>query len=156
MPTRPSPEAYHAFIDGLELINIRLIQSDVQAPGPPPTVPIAMDLETASEVVPFDGGFQMAYQAVFAFRPAGEDDADPLGRIACTFGLLYTSDASPEEDLAGYYQIFQEVNLALFAWPYVREFVQATIARMGWPPLTLPAYKNQAPVSDSGGADEEA
>ncbi len=35
--------------------------------------------------------------------------------------------------------IFKNNSIELVSWPYFREFVQNTIVRMGFPPLTLPS-----------------
>ncbi|MFA7235883.1 MAG: hypothetical protein WC058_03375 [Phycisphaeraceae bacterium] len=66
-------------------------------------------------------------------------DETPL-RIEATFGLSYKvrrmDDFNDEQMRA-----FGEINGAYNAWPFWREFVYSTLARMGLPPLTLPVFR---------------
>ena len=39
------------------------------------------------------------------------------------------------------FTVFQEVNLPVNTWPYLRSFLADGLGRMGWPPMTLPAFK---------------
>ena len=41
---------------------------------------------------------------------------------------------------------FSKTNAMLNSWPYWREFVQNTVARMNLPPLTLPLFRLVPPV----------
>ncbi|MCC5830871.1 MAG: hypothetical protein JJU36_15600 [Phycisphaeraceae bacterium] len=66
----------------------------------------------------------------------------PAGRllIGATFQLVYQL---PEIDKYGKDQLqaFAEVNAVYNVWPYWREYVQSTLARMGLPTITMPAYR---------------
>ena len=39
------------------------------------------------------------------------------------------------------FEVFQERNLPVNTWPYLRAFVSDSVSRMGWPPVTMPAFK---------------
>lgn len=157
MSERPTPEAYHAFVAELELRGVRLISSEVRTSGFPPIgSEIAVDYAQDVRVEPFDGGFEMVFAAEFTFRPPADETApDSSGRVAAAFGLLYTGTTEPEGDVEGYYDVFKEVSLPVNAWPYVREFVQSTMMRMGWPPLTLPLLKPFGGQTDASEDEEE-
>lgn len=61
-------------------------------------------------------------------------------RIRVLFELWYALPEglrpAPEEIRA-----FSRTNAMLNSWPYWREFVQSTVARMNLPPLTLPLFR---------------
>ena len=70
-----------------------------------------------------------------------EDSEDqPSVFVEATFVLLYRA-----ETLQGLtkknFDSFGNSNGVYNAWPYWREFVQNTIARMGLPPLTIPVFR---------------
>lgn len=66
--------------------------------------------------------------------------AHELVRLKAGFLLRYhlpaKHDLSPE-----HLEAFAQVNGAYNAWPYWRELVQSTFARMGLPPVTIPVFK---------------
>src|SRR3712207_6224097 len=63
---------------------------------------------------------------------------EPLAEIEVTFGLRFRSKQPMTEV---FFEVFEEVNLPVNTWPYLREFVSSTLGRMGWQPITLPALK---------------
>lgn len=68
-------------------------------------------------------------------------------QIRATFALTYTLKESNKvtPEMA---QAFGEVNGAYNAWPFWREFVYSTMARMGLPPLVMPVFR---PDQKAGG-----
>ena len=66
-----------------------------------------------------------------------ESDSEVAG-ISVTFGLEFKSEQAMTDEL---FVVFEEVNLPVNAWPYLRAFLSDALGRMGWPPLTLPAFK---------------
>lgn len=72
----------------------------------------------------------------------GGSDEEPALSIDCTFILAYT--ASELETLSeAEVRAFAEINGVFNAWPYWREFVQNTAARMGLPRLVVPVFRFQ-------------
>jgi hypothetical protein len=61
-------------------------------------------------------------------------------KISATLILLY-SIAKPEVLNPERLKLFGELNGAYNAWPYWREFVQSTGARMGLPQLIVPTFR---------------
>lgn len=70
----------------------------------------------------------------------GEREGDPALSIECTFGLLYTL-SSLEGLNDAQYRAFAQINGVFNAWPYWREFVQNSAARMGLPQLVVPVFR---------------
>lgn len=131
-------------------------------------------LEQALKALPWEAGIEKA--TTFRFdaatnvlhveaeldlkvRPGkgGKKTRDPLVSVRCTLGLdyLFRAKGAPEgEELQRHFESFSTLNGTYNAWPYFREIVQSTIARMGLPPLTLPVYRVAAaskPKTDSAG-----
>ncbi len=67
-------------------------------------------------------------------------DSPTILRIECTFQLVYSLPESVKPN-ANEIRAFCNTNALLNSWPYWREFVQNTIARMNLPPLTLPLFR---------------
>jgi preprotein translocase subunit SecB len=62
---------------------------------------------------------------------------EAVAHIDVTFSLTYSLTSLDEIDDEKV-DAFGKMNAVYNAWPYVREFVQSTLARMGLPALTLP------------------
>ena len=76
--------------------------------------------------------------------PSDKTSRDCDAVIEAEFMLVYAVDTLQEvkqENL----NVFGQTNGIFNAWPYWREFVQSATARMGLPPLTLPAYRLPPP-----------
>ena len=67
-----------------------------------------------------------------------ENTEEKVFTITASFLLSYmkTKEVEVTKDFVG---VFKENSIELVSWPYFREFVQNMIARMGFPPLTLPS-----------------
>ncbi len=65
---------------------------------------------------------------------------EPALKIEAVFVLIYK--VSNFKDLKKkHFEAFANTNGIYNAWPYWREFVQNTIARMSLPPLTIPVFR---------------
>lgn len=73
----------------------------------------------------------------------GKPDKQIIG-IASEFLLTYTISGFEGLTDEGIKE-FGNLNGVFNAWPYWREFVQNTIARMNLPPLTIPVFRIFAP-----------
>ena len=69
-----------------------------------------------------------------------DESGDELLRIEAVF-LLHYRVPSFEGLRKPNIMAFGEMNGLFNAWPYWREFVQATTVRMGFPALTIPVYR---------------
>jgi len=66
------------------------------------------------------------------------DEVKTIGKIECTLCFNYSpaSCFSPE-----FFEEFKKANLHINTWPFFREFIYNTTARMNIPPITLPLLK---------------
>jgi hypothetical protein len=87
-------------------------------------------------------------------------DAKPVIELLVSYVLDYTLDSPPPSDLReGLMSAFARVNGVYVAWPYIREAIQTTCAKMNLPPPLLPVYRVPRPtkaVSTQGGEKEKA
>ncbi len=135
----PSPEEYARFVEGLELVGVRLVEAQVRAHHPRPD-PRKGDVRVEEEYTyqPAKGVLEARarYRVVFSDKDMGEE----WGRVEAVFGFIYRTQVSKKE-VERFLPIFKETSLPLNAWPYLREFVHTTMGRMGWTPLVLPLRK---------------
>lgn len=72
------------------------------------------------------------------------DKSEPVLVIKAAFVIIYKA-----KSLKGLknenFEAFGNTNGIYNAWPYWREFVQNTVARMGLPPLTIPVFRLISP-----------
>ncbi len=72
--------------------------------------------------------------------PVESKSEEPSLLIEASFMLVYKADNL--KDLSkNNFNAFGNTNGIYNAWPYWREFVQNTIARMSLPPLTIPVFR---------------
>lgn len=134
-PTPPTAEEYNEFIRGLELTNVWLQSVRVDNHhGPTPPRQVRVDLRDRATWQAADGGFDVFHW--FGARIQTVDS--PLADIEVTFGLRFRSGVPMSDRL---FDVFKLANLPLNTWPYLREFLATTTARMGWLTFTLPTLK---------------
>ncbi|MFA5550598.1 MAG: hypothetical protein WDA03_03175 [Trueperaceae bacterium] len=137
----PSPEEYAEFIQGIELVDVRLVNSDSNSSAYRPEAPeLKLLVKYGSDIARVDSVEGYAFEAYPRLRvEAQKGDGDDLaGHVEVRFGLRYKSELEPTD---GFLEIFTNVNLKVNAWPYLREYVHQTITRFGWTPLVLPVLK---------------
>ncbi len=134
-PAAVTPEQYAGFIQQLELLTVWLHDVGVQNHRGPETPAQAQSLiDARASWKPSTEGFQ----ALQAYRLRLESAGETAAEIDVTFGLRFRSQDAMTDAL---FAVFQEVNLPVNSWPYLREFVAAMLGRMNWQPFTLPALK---------------
>ena len=129
------PTTYNAFIGQIELSSIWLSSSSIENSGgarSPGHTRINIGASARWESVK-DG-----FVAFHGYDVKIEATDAKVANISVTFGLEFSSEQSMSEEL---FAVFQDVNLPVNTWPYLRAFLADTLGRMGWPPLTLPAFK---------------
>lgn len=132
-------DRYDRFIKALRIQGIRLVKANLHANVASPN-PSNTDLKIAfiiDEKLPVQkNGFEVICTLQVSFT-AKEDGAD-LGRIDVEFAIRYDSTAKLDQES---FELFVANNVPLNAWPYLREFVQSSMNRMGWPTFVLPSFK---------------
>lgn len=142
-PERPTPQEYHEFVRGLELLNVRLVgceMASMEVVREPEQVEISLEQRTTFNV--FDEGFEALQDYRFAFTR----EQNEVGHIDLEFAFVYESEfANVDDDIDPYLSIFKMVSLPVNVWPFAREFVHSMTSRMGWPTLDLPLLKPDIP-----------
>ncbi|MGV2384308.1 MAG UNVERIFIED_CONTAM: hypothetical protein LOD86_03430 [Thermobifida fusca] len=130
-----SPDEYSAFIQQIELQDIWLREARVTNNlGPQTPEQSTLKFEVDATWEPLPGGFR----ALHRYRVLFETTDELLAEIDVTFGVDFTSDIPMTDEI---FAIFQDVNLPVNTWPYLREFVATVMSRMGWAIFTIPAFK---------------
>ena len=137
--TAISPEEYGGILSAITLSQILLNdcsakKHEIKSKGGAIDLDISMKLgydQNASEV-----SFVTNYKLEGVKR--SENTEEKVFTITASFLLSYmkTKEVEVTKDFVG---VFKENSIELVSWPYFREFVQNMIARMGFPPLTLPS-----------------
>jgi hypothetical protein len=94
-----------------------------------------------AELVSRPEGDEFAVRTRFALAALNKEDPakDPHFQIRAEFILVYhlaTLSQYSEQSLSA----FAQTNGVFNAWPYWREFIQSTTARMGIPPVVVPVF----------------
>jgi hypothetical protein len=131
----------------VEIAEVRLAYLDVKGPesvdqaGGIPG-PLSLEQDFRADAKAEEQALRVLTHFDLALRaPEGPGKkARELVRLKAGFALRYhlpaKHDLSPE-----HLEAFAQVNGAYNAWPYWRELVQSTLARMGLPPVTIPVFK---------------
>jgi len=124
----------------VQIEDIHLVRSTVwrefEADEPPPVVEFGFNANTD-----LDRETQrINARVIFSFDSYFEGDERPESpplHVDVAFALTYSLQSLDEIDEEKI-DAFGKMNAVYNAWPYVREFVQSTLVRMGLPALTLP------------------
>lgn len=130
------------------LVSVRLAQAKLASrpPDEAPKVPIIINFTIKSRKVQAPKGtlrievdLRVTGEPKLKSSPKGKTPNKPaaVARVACVYQLDYglqgDFEPSPKEVRA-----FKDGNVIFNCWPYFREYLQETIQRMGYPPLTAP------------------
>ena len=74
------------------------------------------------------------------------DQKEFQAELRAKFGLSYGIPAD-EEFSSEELKAFADINAVFNAWPYWREWVQASLSRMGMPVLTVPVFRIRRPAA---------
>lgn len=134
------------FTSGVQLVGIRLIEESIQAlVASPEPAENMVNFTFMNRWAPTEMGFQ-AQQSMETVFTHGEEK---IGHINCVLALDYTSSSDrTDPDYVKQVHEFVASSVQFQAWPYLREYLQNCLSRMGWPSLCLPLLKQRivAPV----------
>jgi hypothetical protein len=142
-----SQDDYGAFIQGLELQNVLILETQAKRIAFP-----EQDAELGVEVKvlrtkckSYADGFSVTatYELQVTQQPATDEEKEAIaptafGTFRVAFELVYTSQVSLSDAL---FEVFKTYNLPLNVWPYVRQHVHQQSVLMGLPALVLPVYR---------------
>lgn len=135
-------------IGSVQLQNVRLLRADtktrLRAVGRIPAADLQLN-RGVKILLRDEGGFRIGatFQAkIVATVPPGDDPSpgDPIAEFHLLYELHYTVESAgafPDEVLLE----FGAVNGVFNVWPYWREYIQTTAARMQLPPLIIPVFR---------------
>ena len=97
-----------------------------------------------------DGDGLLVIHANFSLEIRADNEEGESVVQAEVQGLFELSYKIPDEShfSSDELEAFGEVNAVFNAWPYWREWVQTSLARMALPPLTIPVYRVPKTVKD--------
>ena len=127
--------------DRVQLKDVRLMACEsVQKPNAPGAKK-KFRIDYSTQVQTDEQSGRVVVIPKFHFEAFTEDsDEKPVIVISASFALLYKLESFEGLTQESFKQ-FSDVNGIYNAWPYWREFVQNTVARMGLPPLAIPVFR---------------
>ncbi|HFE63776.1 MAG TPA: hypothetical protein ENK14_05070 [Caldithrix sp.] len=130
-----SPEEYRRILDGIELKNILIsnIKADLKH---------ELLTEGMKIVIKDDAQYEMREDDFIIknkYILTAKNQANKIAlKIECVFIVVFETKY---EITDGFFEIYKDLSLPLNVWPFFRELVNSTTARMNIPPLTLPLLK---------------
>ncbi len=134
---RMDPAAYREFLSHVDLKNIVLDSCVVKTNRNKIAANMKMDIKNEVDYVIENENLVIIYSRYDIIASKTSLKAFAL-KITCTYRVELSSHQPVTAD---FLDIFTQVNIKVNTWPYLREFVQSTIQRIGYPPLTLPLLK---------------
>jgi len=130
---------YSQFIDGLKLQEIYLKSANINYLEEVNfKKPVLIKTKASARLETLPGNVLKVIQKYnFVAKSKGEEETTYL-RISCEFVVHYDSKIKPNAEV---FDVFKNYTLRLNTWPYFREFVHNSIARMNLPPMIAPLLK---------------
>lgn len=132
----------------VDIIQVRLIETHVKQNLIDQKYPPQVNLGRRSKTVRDVEQGRIVALASFVFDANDpENTAGSSVHMDATYELAYTVkklDQFTDEEI----NAFGEVNGCYNAWPFWREYVYSTLARMGLSPLTLPVFRFDEDAAD--------
>lgn len=142
----------------IQIEGVRLCETHCRSAVQPAEIAAAINITTSRKTTvvkePTADDGSLLIEVAFSLEARSADDAEELqAEIRATFELSY---AIPDKESFSPDQLeaFAEGNAVFNAWPYWRELVQASLARMSLPPLTLPVFR-VVPVETADEAEDD-
>ena len=131
-------------ISVIQIESVRLCEAYCRSAVQPSEIAEAIKVTTSRKTAvvkePTDDR-SLRIETAFTLEVRSADDDETLqAEIRGTFELAYLipdDESFSSDELEG----FGDVNAVFNAWPYWRELVQASLARMSMPPLTVPVFR---------------
>ncbi len=146
-------------ISVIQIDGVRLCEAHCRSAVHPSETAEAINVKTAHKAtvvqVPRNDE-SLRIETTFTMEVRSVDDDEKLqAEIRGTFELTYEvpkGESFSSEEL----DAFGHLNAVFNAWPYWRELVQASLARMSMPPLTVPVFRlgSDDPAHEEGEDDE--
>ena len=131
-----SPEEYREILDGLELKDILVsnIKADIKHEYLSDGLKIKIKND-ANYLIDEDDDLIITIRYKLS---ANSKEKKSALKIEATYIAVFDSVKEITDD---FFDVYKEISLPLNIWPFFRELVNSTTARMNVPPLTLPLLK---------------
>lgn len=154
--TEINVETYNKFIATLQIEEISLARTSAEA--------TTLQISPGDTIIEADFGVdddeceddQRLCQVIARLRVdfKNRGDGKAVGHVEAAFRLRYRSEIPITGELR---ERFKAVNVPTNAWPYLREYIQQTLTRFGWPPFILPPYlHNESQAQEASRIPEAA
>jgi len=145
-------------ISVVQIESVRLCEAHCRSAVHPSEIADSINVKTSTEAAvvkePGDNS-SLRVETTFTMEVRSASDEEKLqaeirGRFELSYEVPGNESFSPEE-LEG----FGHVNAVFNAWPYWRELVQTSLARMAMPPLTVPVFRLPPPDMAAHAAQQD-
>ena len=128
-----APEVYSEYLNVLNLEHIRLLEMNAALKGfPAPDAKLSFDILYKGEDEYEDG----LYKPTASFAVTIKDEEGiVIAEISATYCALMTAPTAPPP---GFGEVFVSLNLSRMTYPFFREVVAGTTAKMDLPALYVP------------------
>jgi hypothetical protein len=140
---KPTPnddfsKLYNDFIKGLELKEIFLRSANIKyLELVDLKKPVLIRTRSSARLVSQSDNNFTVHQRYY-FEAKSKKEEETFIRISCEFVVHYVSQIKLNTRI---FDVFKNYTLRLNTWPYFREFVHNTIARLNLPPMIAPLLK---------------
>ena len=141
----------------VEIEGVRLVEANAETKVRSPADTGAVDLlvnRTAEISERQDNGTFFVVAKIETQLVAEHAKEEPLVSVETSFELQYRLPEGFRAD-PDTLTTFAETNGIYNAWPYWREFVQSTFARMGLPPVVLPLLRAREVMEETEAEEAE-
>ena len=147
-------------ISVVQIESVRLCEAHCRSAVHPSESADVINVKTSTEAAVVkepgdDGSLRVETTFTMEVRSASDEEklqAEIRGRFELSYKIPDNENFSSEE-----LEAFGHVNAVFNAWPYWRELVQASLARMSMPPLTVPVFRLAPPdmAADAAQLDDD-
>lgn len=139
MKNKISPEDYSSILTSINLENISLSNGNISVfdcalEGG------SIDLNFKDKYSFSDAEHKVCFIASFKLEGSvnEQENSQKLFSISGEFKVFYNK-TKEIEITKDFFDVFKEISLSVFMWPYFREFIQNMVVRSELPSFTLPA-----------------
>ena len=131
-----TPEEYREILKGVEFISASLVNLNynlnISSVDKPPTFSLE---ERPPSILSKKEGF---ISIIYPFHLSGNLAEEEIVKIEGRFVLEFSSKSDFSNK---FFDIFKDVTLRIFTWPYLRELFASMATRSNFPPIILPLFK---------------
>ncbi len=139
LPFKLKPEEYQELLSATELENISLINWHVQLlckEFPQCGQVLKIGVKSENSIISDE---KATIHHTYTLDVKGEKNGTKTLKITATYLLEFSSSKRLSND---FFEVYNNVSLHTTIWPFFRELVSNSTARLNIPPLTIPLLKS--------------